>query len=201
MGWRNVNAKEERVSCLETMTYRNMKMRVAIAVFTTLAAFGQLKSRADDLFQMFWRGTYYKNDGSGHITAVNFSEQDFVNTVAQNNNLNPNQLVFVYRPNKHDTAVVFASNGAFVADVIQMAYNHTDVVNPTGRVIVRHALLYDEAHQVPLGSFFGLEMRTPNSTGGVSSDQLVGTVLYSKPDQDTVYGAQVSTGRRINDTS
>jgi len=178
-----------------------MKMRVAIALFTTLAAFGRFNADADDLFQMFWRGTYYKNDASGHIVAVNFSEKDFVNQVAQNNNLDPNQLVFVYRPNKHDTAVVFASNGAFVADVIQMEYNYTDVVNPTGRVIVRHALLYDEAHQTPLGSFFGLEQRAPNSSGGVSSDQLVGTVLYSKPDQDTVYGAQVSTGRRVNDTS
>lgn len=178
-----------------------MKMRVAIALFTILAALGQSKASADDLFQMFWRGTYYKNDSSGHIIAIHFSEQDFVNEVAHNNNLNPSQLVFVYRPNKHDTAVVFASNGAFVADVIQMEFNYTDVVNPTGRVIVRHALLYDEAHQVPLGSFFGLEQRVPSSSGGVSSDQLIGTVLYSKPDQDTVFGAQVSTGRRINDTS
>jgi len=30
---------------------------------------------------------------------------------------------------------------------------------------------------------------------------LYGTVLYSKPDQNIVYGGQVSTGRRINDTS
>jgi hypothetical protein len=82
-----------------------------------------------------------------------------------------------------------------------MEYNHTDVVNPTGKVIVRHALLYDEAHTIPLGSFFGLEIRQPNSTGGVSSDQLTGTVLYSKPDENTVFGAQVSTGGRINDTS
>ena len=176
-------------------------MRVVLGLFTTLSLLGPLTSRADDLFKMFWRGTYYTHDSSGHIVAVGFSEQDFVNQVANNNNLNANDLVFVYRPDKHDTAVVFKSNGAFVADVIQMEYNYTDVVNPTGKIIVRHALLYDEAHQVPLGSFFGVETRTPNSSGGVSQDSLYGTVFYSKPDLDIVYNATISTGGRVNDTS
>src|SRR6185369_6978686 len=127
-----------------------MKMRIVLGLITTLVVLPSLTSRADDLFQIFWHGTYYKNDATGHIIAINFSEREFVNKVAADNHLDPNDLVFVYRPNRHDTAVVFASNGAFVADVIQMEYNYTDVVNPTGKVIVRHALLYDEAHELPL---------------------------------------------------
>lgn len=178
-----------------------MKIRLAFVLAVTLASIAPSQLNADDLFRMFWRGTYYTHDSGGHIVGVGFSEQDFVNTVARNNGLNPNSLVFVYRPNKHDTAVVFASNGAFVADVIQMEYNYTDVANPAGKIIVRHALLYDEAHDTPLGSFYGLETRQPNSSGGVSSDSLTGTVSYSKQDEGKVFNARVWTGGRVNDTS
>jgi len=52
--------------------------------------------------------------------AVQFTEQDFVNKVAQDNGLDPSTLVFVYRPDRRDTVVVRASNGAFIADVIQL---------------------------------------------------------------------------------
>ncbi len=175
-----------------------MKIRLALAVIAGLSFIQPVDSKADDLFQMFWRGTYYKNDSTGHIRAITITEQDFVNKVAQDNNLNPANLVFVYRPRKHDTVVV-QSNGKFVADVIQMEYNYTDVVNPAGKVVVRHALLFDEYHQAALGSFFGLEVRSVNGNGGFDSEQLVGTVLYSKPDEDTVFGASVSTGARIVD--
>ncbi len=177
-----------------------MKMRVVIGLIGLLSIGATLSTRADDLFQLFWRGTYYVKDANtGRITAVNFSEQDFVNKVAQDNNLNPADLVFVYRPDKHDTAVVRAATGQFIADVIQMEYTYTDVVNPTGKVIVRHALLFDEYHQAALGSFFGLELRTLNAQGGLDNDQLVGTVLYGKPDEGTVWGASISTGPRIVD--
>jgi hypothetical protein len=172
-----------------------------LALIALLGIAQPVTSNADDLFQLFWRGTAYKNDSTGHIIAVSISEQDFVNKVAADNGLNPTDLVFVYRPNKRDTAVVRAANGQFVADVIQMEVNFTDVVNPTGKVIVRHALLFDENHQAPLGSFFGLETRQFNAQGGLAVDKLVGTVLYSLPDQDTVFGATISTGGRINDTS
>jgi hypothetical protein len=170
-----------------------------LAIIAASSFLQPLSSRADDLFQMSWRGTYYKNDSTGHIIAVQFSEQDFVNMVAQDNGLDPGDLVFVYRPRKHDTAVVRAADGAFIADVIQMEYTYTDVVNPTGRIVVRHALLFDENHSAALGSFFGLETRSVNASGFFDSEQLIGTVLYSKPDQNIVYGASVSTGARIVD--
>jgi hypothetical protein len=177
-----------------------MKNRSWLALAAAVAFIHPLTSSADDLFQLFWRGFVYTKNSSGHIVAVNFTEQDFVNKVAQDNGLDPSTLIFVYRPNRRDTVVV-RRNGAFVADVIQMEYTWTDIVNPSGSAIVRHALLFDEAHQAALGSFFGLETLSRNASGNLINDNLVGTVMYSKPDQDTVYVAHVSTGSRVVDTS
>jgi hypothetical protein len=176
-----------------------MKMRAVLAFMAVLNFFQPLNSKADDLFQMFWRGTYYKTNSTGRMVAVKFSESDFVNKVARDNNLRPSDLVFVYRPNKRDTAVVRASNGAFVADVIQMEMQYTDVVNRSGKVIVRHAFLFDEYHDTALGSFMGIETRSFKPSGALAWDTLTGTILYSKPDEGKVYSGSVSTGRRIVD--
>jgi hypothetical protein len=46
-----------------------------------------------------------------------------------------------------------------------------------------------------------LELRTLSAGGGLANDQLVGTVLYSYSDQNTVFGGQVSTGNRVVDTT
>jgi hypothetical protein len=175
----------------------NTKMtRVLLPVLLLMMA---PASRGDDLFQLFWRGTYYTKNDTGHIIAVQFTEQDFVNKIAQDNGLNPSTLVFVYRPDRRDTVVVRASDGQFIADVIQMEYTWTDVVNPSGAVIVRHALLFDEYHQAALGSFFGLELSSHDVNGALINDTLTGTVLYSKPDAGIVYGASIWTGQRIVD--
>ena len=178
----------------------SMKIKSWLALAIAIGGIHPLCSNADDLFQLFWRGFVYTKNSTGHIVAVSITEQDFVNKVAQDNGLDPSTLVFVYRPDKRDTVVV-RSNGAFVADVIQMEYNFTDVVNPSGTSTVRHALLYDEAHDTPLGSFFGLETVSRDSNGKLVNDNLVGTAMYSKPDQGTVYSAHISTGRRVVDTS
>jgi len=116
------------------------------------------------------------------------------------NGLDPSTLIFVYRPDRRDT-VVARQNGAFVADVIQMEYTWRDIVNPSGTSVVRHALLFDEAHQAALGSFFGMETPSRDASGNLVNDSLVGTVMYSKPDQDTVYVAHIATGNRVVDTS
>jgi len=176
-----------------------MKRHAIVVLVAAVTLTAGMKSQADDLFQLFWRGTYYTKNDTGHIVAVSFTEQDFVNKVAQDNGLDPSTLVFVYRADKRDTAVVRASDGAFIADVIQMEYTFTDVVNPTGAVIVRHALLFDEYHQDALGSFFGIEMTTRNSSGALLTDSLSGTVIYSKPDIGVVYGGRIFTGQRIVD--
>jgi hypothetical protein len=62
-------------------------------------------------------------------------------------------------------------------------------------------LIFDEAHQAALGSFFGLETEARNASGKLVNDSLVGTVMYSKPDQDTIYVAHISTGTRVADNS
>lgn len=177
-----------------------MKMRTGLFLAVALGFLSCGTLRADDLFQLFWRVTYYTRNSSGHIVAVSFSEQDFVNQVAQNNNLDPSQLVLVYRPRKRDAAVV-RTDGTFVASVMQMSSTFTDVVNPSGSVIVRHALLTDNSHSTPLGSFFGLELPTMTGGGAFANDTLEGTVLYAIPESDQVFGGQVSTGSRVVDTT
>jgi hypothetical protein len=178
-----------------------MKLRITLLVAAAgLGLFQTPRASADDLFQLFWRGTYYTKNASGHIIAVPFTEQDFVNKVAQDNGLDPSGLIFVYRPDRRDTVVV-RSNGAFVADVIQMEYVFTDVDNPSSTVTVRQALLFDENHQNALGSWMGLELRSFNPQGGLANDQLSGWMQYSIPEQGAVYGGQAFTGQRVVDTS
>jgi hypothetical protein len=185
-----------------------MKKRLGIILVTTISALWAWQGAADDLFRLYWRGTVYKHDASGHIVSNGFTEQNFVNKVAADNGLNPNDLVFVFRPNKRDTAVVYKSNGGFVSDVIQFGLvnegypdTSTDVTSPRGQVIVRSVLLFDENHDLPLGSFFGTEYRTLRSSGGVTGDSLTGTAIYAMPDLDKVYKVHISTGSRVRDTS
>ena len=183
-----------------------MKRLIALTVLATLGLIVPGVSRADDLFQLFWRGTYYTHDSTGHIIAVRYTEQDIVNFIAQNNGLDPSSCVLVFRPDKRDTAVVLVANGKFVADFLQFDYQDsnagfTDVVNPSGTVIVRSNLIFDENHQLALGSFFGLELPSRDANGNLTNDSLIGTALYGVPDQGIVHGISVTTGRRIVDTS
>lgn len=175
-----------------------MKLRSWLLLAVVLGWIPSTQLRADDLFQLFWRTTYYTTNSTGHIIAVGFSEQDFVNQVAQNSGIDPSQLVLVYRPRKRDAAVV-RTDGTFIASVVQMTTTYTDVVNPSGSVVVRHALLTDSSHSAALGSFFGLELRSFDGSGGLVNDNLIGTVLYSKSEIPAVFGGQVSTGNRIVD--
>jgi hypothetical protein len=175
-----------------------MKKISLAALAAILAWLSASTAKADDLFQLFWRGTYYTTNSTGHIIAVPFTEQDFVNKVAHDNNLDPSTCFFVYRPNKRDTVVV-RSNGAFVADVIQMEFTFTDVNNFNGTVTVRQALLFDEYHQDAIGSWMGLEVRSRNSSGALLNDSLNGWMQYSMPENNAVYGGQAFTGQRIVD--
>lgn len=177
-----------------------MKTRTWLFLAVALGCLPSKVLRADDLFQLFWRGSYYTTNSTGHIVAAGFSEQDFVNQVSQSSGVDPSQLVLVYRPRKRDAAVV-KTDGTFIASVVQMGSTFTDVVNPTGSVIVRHALLTDSSHSAPLGSFFGLELSNVSASGAFLSDDLVGTILYSKPELSQVFGGQVSTGSRVVDTT
>src|SRR5436190_2646770 len=130
-----------------------MKIIGKLAIMVTFGLIQTLTLQADDLFRMSWRGKVYTSGAAG-VVIKRVSEKDFVQKVASDNGLDANSLVFVYRADKHDTAVVRASDGAFVADVLQMEYTYTEATNSAATQTVRQALLYDEAHTNPLGSAF-----------------------------------------------
>jgi len=184
----------------QTKKMQTMKLRILLPLVIAFGFIEPVVGHADDLFRLYWRGTYYTTNSSGHIVAVPFTEQSFVNKVAQDNGLDPAGLIFVYRPDRRDTVVV-RSNGAFVADVIQMEFTYTDVNNPNNTVTVRQALLFDEYHQDALGSWMGLELRTFNPSGGLANDTLTGWMQYSMPEQNAVYGGRAYTGARVVDNS
>lgn len=177
----------------------NKALRTTIVIALSLA--GPLAASGDDLFRMSWRGTVYTTGPNGQVVAKSFSEKDFVKQVAADNGLDPKKLVFVYRPAKRDTAVVMASNGAFVADVIQMENNFTEVGNTNQTKIVRQTFLYDEAHESALGSAFGTETMRRDADGNILNDTFNGTFNYAIPDQNAVYTGKFSTGARVKDTS
>ncbi|MGH7967497.1 MAG: hypothetical protein ACREIC_02095 [Limisphaerales bacterium] len=180
---------------------RVTRLGKALLLMLGLGLLQPLTAKADLLYQLYWRGTYYTTSSTtGHIIAVPFTEQDVVNQIAQNNGLDPATCILVYRPLKRDTAVV-RSNGAFVADFIQMQYVYTDVNNPWKTVTVRQALLNDEYHQNAIGSWMGLELRTFDASNNLTNDQLTGWMQYSLPESNAVYGGSASTGRQIVDTT
>src|SRR4051812_2741405 len=107
-----------------------MKRRTLTALGFSLL-FATAAVNADDLYRLSWRATVYTHDGNGQVIAHSLTEKDLIQKVATDNGLDPKSLAFVYRANKHDTAVVDAATGAFVADVYQMEYNFTEVSNST----------------------------------------------------------------------
>src|SRR5262245_53241112 len=134
-----------------------MKISKMLGMAVMIGLIGPVVSNADDLFRMSWKGTVYTTSGTTKVAARKITEKDFVNKVAADNGIDPRQLVFVYRPDKHDTAVVMLTNGEFVADVIQMEYSFTEASNANQTQTVRQAFLFDENHESALGSSFGTE--------------------------------------------
>lgn len=163
-------------------------------------------ANADDLFQLFFRGSFWVKTSSGDLLKGTFTEQSWVNKVARDNGLNPSTLVFVYRPNKRDTVVVQAATGAVVADVVQFGLIDTgngffDITNSAGNFIIRQASLFDENHQDPIGSIVGAEYPTRNSDGSLSNDYFAGAYQFSLPELNAVYYGQFYTGSRVVDTT
>jgi len=168
--------------------------------------------KADDLFRMSWRGPYIPPAPTGR-SSPKASAKGFYQQIAIDNGLDPRSLAFVYRPQKHDTAVVVAATGAFVADVIQMEYSYTEVSNTTQTKIVRQAFLHDE-HRGQIGSAFGTESARYDSESNLLSDSFHGTFQYAIKDNDPysdipswleafsppyVFSGTFSTGARVRD--
>ena len=178
-----------------------MKKTTIAALIMAGSVLQPLLGHADDLYQMAWRGKVFTTGANGQIVAGTISEQDFIRKAATDNGLDPRGLAFVYRPNKHDTAVVRLSDGGFVADVIQMEYSYTDVSNPDQTATIRQAFLSDEAHSGAIGSACGAERLRRNANGDLIAYSFNGTFQYALPDSKAVYTGSFATGRRIRDTS
>ncbi len=173
-----------------------MKMRMLLIAALAALCVHPLLANAQN-FQLYWRGTYFVTNASGQAFSGYFTEQSFINKIARDNNLDASKLAFVYRADKRDTAVVWASNGAFVADVIQMEYNYFDVGDPTGGLVVRQAFLYDEAHQGPIGSVVGGERPSYDGNGNLTNDSFSGMFQFRYPEYGAVYFGSFWTGQRI----
>ena len=63
-----------------------------------------------------------------------------INRYAAYSGIEPRSLALVYRALKHDTALVRVSDGGFVADVIQMESDYTQVSNTSQTRMVRQAV-------------------------------------------------------------
>jgi hypothetical protein len=176
-----------------------MKIRNVLACGLTIGLLQPFLLKADDLFKMSWHGTAYTTSDSGQVIARPFSEKDFIQKVATDNAIDPRLLVFVYRPQNHDTVVVRVTDGWW-ADVIQMQYSFTEVSNSTQTKRIRQSFLYnDEQGSTPIGSAFGMETAKYNSDGTLLSDSFHGTFNYSI--DGVVYSGSFSTGARVKDNS
>lgn len=175
---------------------KTYKLILAAAIGLGLCHRGQAQEQTNE-FLMAWNAVGYTTNARGNIIATNVTARTLINKVAYDNGLNPNQLVFVYRVEKRDTAVVLKSTGAFVADVYQMEYTFQDVTNPAGTVNYAESLLNDEYHDNAIGSTFGIEEKRYNKAGYLTGYSYHGSFHAAFPEDNVVFTGTFSTGARV----
>jgi len=148
-------------------------------------------------FLMAWNATGYTINAAGKVIATNLTAQTLINKVAYDNGINPKDCAFVYRVEKRDTAVVWKSTGAFIADVYQVEYTYEDVTNETGTINYCESLLNDEYHTNAIGSTFGLEQKTYNREGYLVGYTYHGSFHCAFPEDNVVFTGSFSTGARV----
>jgi hypothetical protein len=163
-------------------------------VGTCLAAQAQEQTNQ---FLMAWNATGYTINAKGKIIATNLTAQTLINKIAYDNGVNPKDCDFVYRVEKRDTAVVWKTNGVFIADVYQVEYTFEDVTNETGTIDYCEALLNDEYHTNAIGSTFGLEQKTYNKEGYLVGYSYHGTFHCAFPENNVVFTGSFATGARV----
>lgn len=173
---------------------RLLEYRFFIGLGCCLAAQAQEQTNE---FLMTWNATGYTLNARGQIIATNLTQQKLINRVAADNGINPADCEFVYRVEKRDTAVVWKTNGSFIADVYQMEYTFQDVTNPAGTVDYVASLLNDEYHTNPIGSTFGVEDKTYNKDGYLTAYSYHGTFHCFFPENDVIFTGSFSTGARV----
>lgn len=188
-------------SPVQNVRHKNMSRctKTGFCIALLVAQAGALS--AQQQYVLTWRGTGYTRNAAGNITAIRASEKDFIQKVATDNGLNPNDLAFVYRVDARDTAVVRKADGGFVADVIQLQYNYVDVPNASGTTVMRQAMLNDEAHDNPIGSAFGTETARYDGNGNLKTFSFRGSFQYALPEDTMVFSGTFTTGKALNDMS
>ena len=175
-----------------------MKIRTSL-VAIILAATAALSTYADELYQISWRGTAYRTTESGKIVMRRVTEAEYVNRAAANNGLNPKTLALAYRANKRDIAVVRLSDGAFIADAIQLEYKFTEAGRSDGTQAYRQSFIFDEFHDEAIGSAFGTERSKRDKNGNLAYFSYRGTFNYSRPEAGEVISGTFVTSRKIVD--
>jgi hypothetical protein len=146
---------------------------------------------------MTWSATGYTTNSKGNIIATNLTQQTLIDKVAADNGIDPKDCEFVYRVEKLDTAVVWKTNGLFIADVYQMEYTFMDVTNAADTEDYCQSLLNDEYHTNAIGSTFGIKDQHRNSDGYLTSFSYHGTFQCSFPENNVVFTGSFSTGARV----
>jgi hypothetical protein len=169
-----------------------MKNRLALVLSFSLLA----PALHADVFKLSWKGTAYSTDpATGRVVARSLSEKQFIQKVAEDNGLDPRTLVFVYRPEQHDTVVMRTVPDGWFADIIQMEYQYTEVSSADQTRTVRQAFLFDEYHSGALGSAFGTETARRDANGNLTTFSFRGTFQYAM--DGVVYSGSFSTSSRI----
>lgn len=172
-----------------------------LLLFGLLAGLGPcLAAKAQEQtneFLMYWNASGYTVNAAGHVIATNLTQQKLIDKVAADNGINPNDCCFVYRVEKRDTAVVWKTNGVFIADVYQMEYTFQDITNAAGTVDYNEALLNDEYHTNAIGSTFGIENQAFNKEGYLTSYSFHGNFHCFFPEDNVVFTGTFSTGARV----
>jgi hypothetical protein len=174
--------------------YKLLIFTLAIGMGSCLAA--QAQEQTNEVL-MTWNATGYTINARGNVIATNLNQQTLINKVAADNGINPKDCEFVYRVEKRDTAVVWKTNGVFIADVYQMEYTFQDVTNEAGTVDYCESLLNDEYHTNAIGSTFGVEEKAYNKDGYLTRYSYHGTFHCAFPENNVVFTGSFSTGARV----
>ncbi|HEY3853998.1 MAG TPA: hypothetical protein VGO67_06365 [Verrucomicrobiae bacterium] len=177
-------------------TYKLLILAVILAIGMGWRANAQEQTNQ---FQLTWNATGYTHNARGVLVATNVTQQTLVRKVAEDNGLNPADLIFVYRVEKLDTAVVYRRNGQFVSDVYQMEYTFQDETNQAATTDYIFSFLNDEYHPNAIGTTFGVEQRTYNHAGYLINYSYHGSFHYALPESDVVFTGTFSTGVRVKE--
>jgi hypothetical protein len=198
----------------------NMKRKMKLILTLAIGTLGIFLVNAEDWFQINWSGTVHFYDSTGRMVTKSYSARDVVRTIADNNGLNPNDLVLVYRPDSYDTAVVFKNAAALahagldissqvvadylqVPDITRVGSSWVTDVSGNGQT-VRQAYIFDE-HSNPIGSIYGIEKQRRDADNNIASESFHGTFQFSISDTSHsvagpgVYSGSFSTGARVKD--